>query len=260
MARKSLALLAALLALVFFGSVMCPPVDERGAPPAVTVGDADTLPPPAPVAGIDGTQRESSDVPAPATTLEPLRVPVVDDQGAPLDGARVDLERITGSRAIARAISGGGEAAFLPPGPGDYLLSATAEGHLPAAALPLTLPLTDGATAPVVRLPRAALVHGTVEGLDGNPVVHGEILLRETTRGVEQVVRAHGAGIFDSGPLPTGSWEIAWREHPHAAIDPRLLFHRALGPGEQLQLAFTIEAAGRVAAPGRLVGVVETAR
>ena len=260
MVRKSLALLAALLALVFFGSVMCPPVDERGEPPSVTVGDADTLPGRPEAGQLEGPLRDTEPAPPPADepTAQPLHVPVTDDQGAPLDGALVDLERVSGTRAVARALSRAGTAAFLPPGPGEYQLHATAEGHVPVRGVPLTLPLDEGQAPPTLLLPRAASITGTVVGLDGEPVVFGELLLREAD-GEERTVRARGLGVFDSGPLPAGEWEILWREHVHAEVDPRLRFHAALGSDSALRLAFTVEAAGRIAAPGRQVGVVEEA-
>jgi hypothetical protein len=88
--------------------------------------------------------------------------------------------------------------------------------------------------------------------------VFGEIVLREVASGTVRTVRARGQGAFDSGPLPAGSWRIYWREHAYAEVDPRLNFHRALSHGQQLRLAMTVEAAGREAAPGRQVGVVET--
>jgi hypothetical protein len=149
---------------------MCPPVDERGEAPAITVGDADTLPPAPGPGEMEGPLRDTTESSPPDTAAPPaatpLHVPIVDDQGAAIDGALVDLVRVADTPAVARAISRGGTAAFLPPGPGNYVLHANAEGHVPLRDVALVLPLPAEEDAPTLMRARAVNVSGTVVGLD----------------------------------------------------------------------------------------------
>lgn len=254
MARRTLALLAGLLALVFFGSVICPPVRERDAPPAETVGVADTLP-----RDGSGDGRGAGSLPEEAV----LRVPVHDERGEAVEGAAVELRLPGDPPLLARATVRDGVATFLPPRAGDYLLSARAEGHLPVEDVVLRWPLEAAADAgtgaksvpPPLVLARGATVEGRVQDLAGAPLVHGEVLLRRDD-GEERVLRAHGAGAFSSGALPPGRWTVAWRRHPHAEIDPRLRHEAELAAGATLRLEFTLES-GEASPTGPQVGVRE---
>lgn len=278
MSRRALFGVLLLLAAIFAGSVLCPPVRERAAPPEETVGRADTLPPPADsrTAGEtpDGARTEAgrSEVPPPSQPVSVLEVRVVDDQGTPLTAGRVQLlgaappredaaalQEVAGEREDSPWITLGtyvvaeGLARVRLPAPGSYRLQATAEGML-AAVQDLDWPRAAEAPTPELRLTRGARIRGSVQDLAGRTVFHGELLFKaegEASRGA----RVQGQTGFDSGPLPAGAWVVRWRRHAHAEGDPRLRYHTQLGPGETLELLFTLDE-GEPPLPGATVGVV----
>lgn len=266
MARKALIGIVALLAVVFFTSVICPPVHERDRLPDETVGIADTLPGARSPAASSESTRET--VP-PAPSMAPIRfgVDLVDDQGTRLGGAIATLmvlefEEQTGTQQdaldVSQAVSTGGEVFLRAPSPGSFLIRARMDNMLPAE-MRLELPLAEGAERPRLVLPRAAFFTGKVQDRSGNAVVWGEIVLTNVETGEELFLQARGSSAeFRSAALAAGSWTLAWREHRHAEIDSRLIYRAPLAIGETLNLSFTLPLGDE--SPTAVVGVFANPR
>ena len=250
MLRRILALLAGVLAVVFFASVACPPVSERDRPPRETVGIPDTRP--GAVERAEATRREREQ----AQTVEVL-VQVLDELGAPIAGAQVRLERLAGMEAeflLTRTTDARGELRFPWPGPvdGRLRLHAGSADHLPAQPVDCA---AEAPTEPVVfTLARGARLHGRVEGVDGTPVLSGEILLLGPD-GAEAIVKPGPGGVFTSPPLAAGTWHATWREHGFAELDPRLRESAQLAPGARHGVLMTVPIPGREVRDGRRIGV-----
>lgn len=255
MARKALIGIVALLAVIFFTSVICPPVHERDGLPDETVGVADTLPNAGEAQAGDRSPSEGTPPtrdtipPAPSMAAVRFAIELVDDQGTPLNGAtatlaQLEFEELTGDRQsaldVSQATSNEGEAFLRAPYPGSYLIRAHMDSNL-SAEMRMDLPLPEGAERPQLMLPRAAFLAGTVQNLSGDSVVYGELVLTNVDTGTEQIARARGTHAeFKTAALASGSWTIAWREHRHAEVDPRLLYRTPLAPGETRNLQFTL--------------------
>lgn len=255
MARKALIGIVALLAVVFFTSVICPPVHERDALPDETVGIADTLPGSgdaltgarSPAAGSESTRETIP--PAPSMAAVRFAVDLVDDQGKGLNGAiatltMLEFEEVTGSQQaaleVSQAVSTDGEVFLRAPYPGSFLIRARMDNMLPAE-MRVDLPLPESAERPRLVLPRAAFFTGKVQDRSGDAVVWGELVLTNVQTGEELFLQARGSNAeFRSAALAAGSWTLAWREHRHAEIDSRLIYRAPLAIGETLNLSFTL--------------------
>lgn len=144
----------------------------------------------------------ATDVAIVVEPVRPLRIVVLDADGAPLVGASV-LVSLDNAQQLGRTGSDGGFA--LPdvlPGAGGWLDVAPPDSRLDL--LPLTLPKWTPEDA-TFRLDAAALVSGTIRDARGRPL--GGLSVHCTGEGVRPArpARTDEAGRFVVGRLPSGT-------------------------------------------------------
>ncbi len=258
-----LAALLLLLTAVFFGSVMCPPAHERETLPS----EADRWrEQPAPGAGTaqEGLPSRTEAAESKPPEVNEVLVRVTDLEGAPVTGAEVYLNWADrpGAAAAAKGRSGSdGTCVFRNLPLARFRAHAAANGYFPSAEhKEVSLP-TRARTEIVLPLERGGLITGFVFGLDGFEVPFAWIRLRDLDEGTAVLARADERGMFNSGPLRRGGWEVAWVEHERAEPDPRIMWTAAVTPGSHAEVIVTLDRTTRGAAkPERAVGIVPSGR
>ncbi len=250
-----------LLAAVFFLSLMCPPARER-----------ETLPPESarwrdpPATGTSAAAPAEVRTPAPAEASDDsVLVRVTDTDGRPLLGAEVFLNWADkpGSAPAKRGMSNPDGTCLMEHLPGArYRVHAVADGFFPSATQPeFSIPAR---TRQEITLPleRGARIDGFVFGLDGAEVPNAWMRFRNLDDGTIVLKQADARGMFTSGPLRRGGWEVAWLEHVAAEPDPRILWTASIEAGMRSELIVTLDrvGAGREPRAGRVVGILPSGR
>ncbi len=251
-----------LLALIFGGSLMCPPASERSALPPESEQWREQ-PAPAALAQGENPERVAANAAADAATHEVL-ARVTDMAGAPILGAEIFINWADkpGAAAAARGHSGLDGTWLCESLPAArYKLHAVATGYFPSAIHPeFRIPSVTRQEI-VLPLERGGLVSGFVYGLDGYEVPYAWFRMRDLDSGATLLVRADERGAFESAPLHRGAWELAWIEHEQAEPDPRIVWTTLVEPGMRVEVIATLDRATRGAARAdRTVGIVPLRR
>jgi hypothetical protein len=258
--RIALAGIILLVALVFFGSVACPPLGERNAtnqdgPRYPLPADPGTTKPlPGPLQIEDVFKRVKVEPPA---SFLGLTVTVHAADGLPLEAAQVLCWPAEANREKA-LIDGRTDAQgnytvkWLPEG--AYQLEASARGFFTAEPLQVLIP------SPVAQhfdfaLKIGARISGELRRPGGTPIRYGVVRFTNSEEQLEVVVRPNAEGNFDSGPLLGGLWVVEWLPHTQGAADPRLRFDAAIAPGGQRRFIFTLTQTNSAKDPA--IGVAE---
>jgi len=248
------------VALVFFGSVACPPLGERdaenkdGARYPLPADPGTTQPLPGPLQIEDVFQRVEVEPPA---TFLGLTVTVHAADGLPLMAARV-LCWSTEANQKKALIDGRTDAQgnytvqWLPQG--SYQLEASSPGFFPAEPLLVQIP------SPVAQhfdfaLKVGARISGELRRPGGTPIRYGVVRFTNSEEQLEVLVKPNAEGNFDSGPLLGGLWVVEWLPHTQGAADSRLRFDAAIAPGGQRRFLFTLTQTNSAKDPA--VGVAE---
>lgn len=234
-----------LVALVFFGSVSCPPVGERDSTLDSTpqyplqANPGTTKPLPGPLQMEDVFNRE--EIPT-ETNFHTCSIFVQAEDGLALAQANVQVFATDGSRSSA-LINGATDQdgkltiKWLPDG--AYRLEVKHSVYFPAEPLLLEMPSSEELHFDVI-LKIGAKLSGELRTASGSLVHHGLVRFRNTEAQLEFTVSADASGNFDSGPIIAGLWTVDWITHVHADSDPLLRFDAAIAPGNHRRLGFTI--------------------
>jgi 5-hydroxyisourate hydrolase-like protein (transthyretin family) len=234
-----------LVALVFFGSVSCPPIDELESTPdsapeyPLQADPGTTKPLPGPLQMEDVFGREDLPMEQDYNTFS---VSVHAKDGLPLEQASVRVFVTDGSRSsplVNGATNHDGNLTinWLPDG--DYRMEVEHSVYFPAEPFLLEMPSSNELHFDVV-LEIGAKLSGELRTATGGAVHHGLVRFRNPEAQREFTVTPDAAGNFDSGPIVAGLWTVDWISHIHADSDPLLRFDAALAPGNHRRLRFTI--------------------
>jgi len=256
-ARWGLLVLIFVVALVFFGSVLCPPLQEREAqgsgqevqyPLQEDPGTFRPLPGDLqiedrfPLRETAGPQR--SDSPAEeARTHSRIEILALDENGQPLEGVHVTLKPIMEGAGVIRAKGFTGlDGRYLSPEmfPERIVVELNHQHYFSVMAGPFEMPSQD----PVRferRMQPAGFVMGTLVGTDHQFKTHGWLHL-ESQEGKGSVVLRVEGGMFRSPPLASGYWRLRWRSYPTAEQDPALVYAFPLEPKQGRRFTITVPA------------------
>lgn len=256
LARWGTLLLLGLIALVFFGSVLCPPLEERGAEETgesvqyPLQEDPGTYRPlPGPIQIEDRFPVGPPPPPPEATPHDRIEVRVVDEEGRPVQDAEV-VVRTEAASSVARARGRtGSDGAYHSPRlfPESLLVEVHHAEHFPEVRGPFRLP-SDRAVEVAVLLRPAACFTGKVVGTDGRPRTFGRVHLErldvpssaDPEIAMERIVPIDAGGLFRSPALESGHWRIRWTARPTAEQDPALQFALPLAPKQTCHLRITV--------------------
>lgn len=247
--RYALATVILLVALVFFGSVSCPPVDElestpENAPQYPLQADAGTTKPlPGPLQMEDVFNRES--LPA-EEDFHTCSVSVSAKDGLPLAQASVKVFVTDGSRTsplVNGSTDQEGELTIKWLPAGSYRLEVEHSVYFPVEPVPFTVPSTEEPHFDIA-LEIGARLSGELRTATGGLVHHGLVRFHNAEAQLEFTATPDTAGNFDSGPIIAGLWTVDWISHVHADSDPLLRFDAAIAPGNHRRLSFTFAATG----------------
>lgn len=221
LARWGLIALIFAVALVFFGSVICPPIGERNA----ETEDSEVQYPLQEDAGtykaLPGALQMEDRFPIAETqpTLPPdsfsnIEVRVVDDRGNPVEDARVYfLSKLEKGYAVRANGPTDDLGLFISPSlfDGKYEVRVNHRQYFVTFTDPVELPSTSP-TKIEVQLSPASHVSGLIHTASGREVVHGEIRLTDLNSGESYPVDIYKMGTFRSPPLDPGYWSLSWSE------------------------------------------------
>ncbi|MHC4379997.1 MAG: hypothetical protein ACYSU1_02770 [Planctomycetota bacterium] len=259
-ARWGLLLLIFAVALVFFGSVVCPPLDERAAEDAGEEVQYPLQEDPGTYKPLPGDlqiedrfpQRETESssrtdiAPTDGDTFLRIEVFTFEEQGRPLEGVGV---RIMTADLDTRTIRAKGttdaDGRFLSPElfPEQVVVELDHGNHFPATGGPFTLPSTEQVRFECTMRP-AGVVVGKVLGVDGKPQSYGRLHLENPRTGESLVLPIRARGAFSSPPLKTGNWRLRWQASPTEEQDPALSFSFPLEPKQRRSFLLTIPVNG----------------
>lgn len=275
-ARWGLLLLIFAVALVFFGSVLCPPLQERDAedsgqevqyplqedpgtyrplPGALQIEDR------FPQRDNTGPQRSDSAT-TEARSYAKIEILALDEQGRPLEDVFVTLKPVMDGSAVVRAKGFTDlDGRYLSPDmfPERVVVELSHPHYFSVMAGPFEMPSTE----PVRferRMQPAGFVEGTVVGTDQEYKTYGWLHL-ENQEGKGSVVLPVEHGLFRSPPLASGYWRLRWRAHPTAEQDPALIISFPLEPKQGRRFTITVPAGSGAseAAGSGMVGIEELA-
>lgn len=263
-ARWGLLVLIFGICLVFFGSVICPPIGERDA----ETEDSEVQYPLQEDAGtykaLPGELQIEDRFPAtptppalPADSFSTIEVILVDDRDNPVGGAKVRfLAKLKNGPAV-RA-SGQTDASGRLTSPAlfreVYEIEASADLFFPVISETISIPSETQSTVQL-RLAPASRITGSVMTVHGKAVVHGSLSMTDLNTGVEIRAEIGTGGRFVSPPLDAGNWSLSWKESPTAPSEPKLSY--ALPLETRQERAFRIVVAAPGADPKHPVGIVE---
>lgn len=243
-----------LVALVFFGSVSCPPVDELESTPEnvpeypLQADPGTTKPLPGPLQMEDVFSRENLPTEEDYNTCS---VFVRAKDGLPLAQASVQVFVTDDSRSsplVNGATDQDGKLTIKWLPDGAYRLEVEHSVYFPAEPLLLEMPSSNELHFDIV-LKIGAKLTGELRAATGGLVHHGLVRFRNTEAQLEFATTPDASGNFDSGPIVAGLWTVDWISHVHADSDPLLRFDAAVAPGNHRRLRFTIPAATAETAP-----------
>ena len=217
--RWGLVTLIFAVALVFFGSVICPPIAEREAESVDSEAqyplqeDAGTYKPLPGELQIEDRFPVAQDLPTAATdSLSTVEVTVMDENGIPVSDARVDfLSKRNGGYAAHSWGPTDDTGRFTSSAlfDGRYEVRVSHSQYFVTISDPLELP-SENQTQLEIRLSPAATVSGFIHTAAGRPVVHGEIRITDLTSGESFPASIQTGGAFRSPPLNPGHWSLSW--------------------------------------------------
>ncbi|MDA0667632.1 MAG: carboxypeptidase-like regulatory domain-containing protein [Planctomycetota bacterium] len=220
-ARWGLVALIFAVALVFFGSVICPPIGERDAetedaevqyPLQEDAGTYKALPGELQMEDrFPSANTQRSDLPDSFSTIE---VRVVDDRGNPVGGAMVYfLSKLEKGYAVRANGTTNDLGNFISPNlfDGKYEIRVNHDQYFIAFTDPIELPGASP-TKIEVQLSPASFVSGLIHTASGLEVAHGEIRLTDLNSGESYPVEFLKMGTFRSPPLDPGYWSLSWSE------------------------------------------------
>jgi hypothetical protein len=132
---------------------------------------------------------------------------VRDQDGAPVGGAAVTLVDVTGRQIGRGTTDGAGAFALLAPGPGGYVLIASAPAHQPEAA---TVNLADGAARLEITLRGASGLRGVVRAAEtGVPIMDAAVTLTDLRGDVVDSRLSGPGGEYNFSSLAPGTYTLA---------------------------------------------------
>ena len=174
-----------------------------------------------------------------------IQLRVEDESGNPVQGATVVCDRImanSSGRVAQGSTNLSGDFGSTRLVHGDYEVRVQMPGFLPSDPQYWTLPL-DGGAPKTIRLSRACVLRGHLEGLDGLPQNHGIVVITALDRDEEFEVKPDPEGGFAFAQLSTGDWTLRWKSHAQATVNPALQknFSLVIGPTLEVEIVLTSE-------------------
>lgn len=174
-------------------------------------------------------------------------VDVVDDAGAPVDGATVELRGLD----VQTATTAAGRARLAPVVPGGYQVAAWASGFAPSYAF---LPVAGDEATTRIALRRGARVAGRVVDASGAPVAGARVLytgasdwnIQPDERLDGQLTGADGAFVFEA--VGAGSVRFVARHPDHAPGSSSIITLDGKTPRDGVEIALPagVTVSGRV--------------
>lgn len=271
LARWGLVTLIFAVAFVFFGSVICPPLDERKAEQQ----DAEVQYPlqedPGTYKPLPGDLQIEDRFPIERDALEPeekvvgadqvLHFQVLSDQGSPLGGAMVTVlldskDGPTLVQEIYADLDGKVSAVKIPPSITRFRAVIQHPGHFDAEIGPVDMPVGKPGTY-LAMLPTGGRIEGKVQSLQGKNVVHGSLVLTPMDGGKSMKLPTRAGGRFTSAMLPAGNYRLHWTASATAEVLPSLTYTMSLTPPQVRYFEITVPGSQEPAAEGLVVGILE---
>jgi len=237
------------VAMVFFSSVICPPVSEREAestesevqyPLHEDAGTYKALPGPLQIE--DRFPLADTPPPIAKNGFSTMEVTVLDDKGNPVEGARVAFLFLR-ENGYARRSWGftdrNGNFTSSPLFAETYTVEASSHLFFPVVSKRISIPSKEQSNV-VLRLVGASRLTGTVMTGSGRPAFHGHLSFTDLSTGKKIKGLIGSGGSFLSPPLDAGNWRILWQERPTAQIDPRLSYAVPLEPRQEREFRIVV--------------------
>jgi len=256
------------VALVFFGSVICPPMGERNAEFEGAAVQYPLQEDPGTYKALPGELQieerfpiAETPPPLPKDSFSTIEVTVIDDRGLPVKGARVAfLSKLKKGPALRASGKTNAKGEFVSPPlfRETYEVEASADFFFPVISDSISIP-SESQTSVRLRLIAAARLSGRILTVDGKSAVHGNLSFTDLGTGVLHLGTIQAGGFFESPPLDAGNWSLAWKRAPNAEQDPRLRFALPLEPHQERKFQIVVPRSELgVAAPPKLdLGVEE---
>ncbi|MGB0953467.1 MAG: hypothetical protein ACPG31_09585 [Planctomycetota bacterium] len=254
-ARWGLVTLIFAVAFVFFGSVICPPLDEREAeesdaevqyPLQEDPGTYKPLPGDLQIEDRFPMEREAAEGDA-AGADQSLQFRVLTDQGQPLLGAMVHVMLTTKdgpvlTQELFTDADGKVTASKIPPSVINFRAMVTFDQYFDGTVGPMPMPKASAKPGTfLVMLPPSCRVVGKVQGTDGRTVVHGWVLLTPLDEVGEAIKLSLGQnGQFTSRPLAPGSYRLQWMSKPEEDVPASMIYTMNMGPLQTRHFEITI--------------------
>ena len=249
--RWGLVALIFAVALVFFGSVICPPIGEREAetvdsavhyPLQEDVGTYKALPGDLQIEDRFPLVDAPLPVALPKDSFSTIEVTVVDENGQAVQGARVYFLSKLKKGYAARA--GGstdalGKFTSPPLFREKYEVRVNHADYFTTYADPIALP-SEVQSRLEIRVSPASYISGLIHTAAGNSVVHGQILFTDLDSGNVVKGEIRQLGTFRSPPLDTGNWSLSWSSTPGATPEPSMRFALPLEPRQEREFRIVV--------------------
>lgn len=232
-ARWGLVAVIFAVALVFFGSVICPPIAEREAETTDAEAQYPLQEDPGSYKALPGELQiedrfpvEQTPPPDTAESFSTIKVTVIDDHGMPVEDALVSFisQRENGPAAHSWGRSDRfGKFSSTPLFSGKYQVRVQHRQYFITTSEPIDLP-SETQTLVELRLSPAAFVSGLIHTASGRGVVHGELKLTDLNSGESIRVKVENMGTFRSPPLNPGYWSLSWAETVGGTPDATMRF------------------------------------
>lgn len=249
--RWGLVALIFVVALVFFGSVICPPIDERD---AETVDSAVQYPlqeDPGTYRALPGDLQIEDRFPLvdappppplPADSFSTIEVTVLDERGRAVQGARVHfLSKLKSGYAMRAGGLTDALGKFTSPAlfRERYEVRVNHDDYFTSYAEPIRLP-SEAQSRLEIRMSAASYISGLIHTASGRGVVHGQILFTDLNSGDVVKGEIRELGAFRSPPLDTGNWSLSWSATPGATPEPNMRFALPIAPKEEREFRIVI--------------------
>jgi len=237
------------VAMVFFGSVICPPVGEREAESADSevqyplhedAGTYKALPGSMQIE--DRFPLANPPLPMAKDGFSTIEVTVLDDKGNPVEGARVAFlfHRESGyARRSWGFTDSNGMFTSTPLFAETYAVEASSHLFFPVVSKRISIPSEEQSKV-VLRMVGASRLTGKVMTSAGRQAFHGHLSFTDLSTGKKIKGLIGSGGSFLSPPLDAGNWRILWQERPTAQIDPRLSYAVPLEPRQEREFRIVV--------------------
>lgn len=267
-ARWGLVLLIFAVAFVFFGSVICPPLDEREAeqeqaevqyPLQEDPGTYKPLPGEVQIEDRFPTQREEVEV-TPIDRDREVKLRILDQAGSPISGADlvVALQAEKGNPLVQNVRSdedGFAQVRKVPPSVQWFHAIVSHDDFFDAEFGPTEMPADSAGTFVVMMVP-AAYVRGVVLALDLKPVVFGMVQLAPLDGTEAMQFTIDPEGIFQSPKVLPGDYRLSWSGSPSDVVPAALQYSMSLTAGQKRTFQINVDT-GRSKDGDLEVGILE---